>query len=197
MNEKIKKYYSKVLWVALIIFVIRCFIAIPKSLYDLYGCMGETISITAIFMYCYNKWLWRYIPIEKTPVLYKEYRGVFKSSYDDIEHEAIVQIKQTLLTIQVIVTTGESKSKSISCSIEEVLGENQLTYCYLNTPNAGVRSRSEVHYGTAMLCVDNPIQLKGQYFTDRKTTGDIVFNAEIKPKKTSKQTTLSDTAKAS
>lgn len=53
----------------------------------------------------------------------------------------------------------------------------------LNTPKAEVRHRSEIHYGTAMLYVDNPKVLKGQYFTDRKSTGDMVFNAVLKPDK--------------
>jgi hypothetical protein len=180
MNERVKKYFGKLLWVALIIFVIRCLIAMPKSVYDAYSCIGETISLIAIITYIYEKWLWKYMPFEKTPVLSKKYTGILKSSYDNTEREAYLQIKQTLLTIQIILSTGESKSKSISSSIDDILGEQQLTYCYLNTPNAEVRHHSEIHYGTAMICVDNPKQLKGQYFTDRKTTGDMVFNAVLK-----------------
>ena len=183
MNERVKKYFVNSLWVALILFVIRCLIAMPKTIYDVYGCIGETISITAILAYLYEKWLWRYNPLGKTPVLSKKYTGTLKSSYDNIEREASFQIKQTLFSIQIIFTTGESKSKSISSSIDDILGEQQLTYCYLNTPNAEVRHRSEIHYGTAMICVDNPKVLRGQYFTDRKTTGDMVLNAVSKDEK--------------
>ena len=32
-----------------------------------------------------------------------------------------------------------------------------------------------MHYGTAMLSIENPEELKGQYFSDRKTTGDMNF----------------------
>lgn len=62
--------------------------------------------------------------------------------------------------------------------MDKVLDEWQLTYCYLNVPQANVRERSAMHYGTAMLCVENPEELKGQYFSDRKTTGDMKFYVE-------------------
>lgn len=183
MNKRVKKYFTNLLWVALVLFVIRCLIAMPKNFYDVYGCIGETISLTFIFACIYEKWLWRYNPLQKMPVLSKKYTGTLKSSYDNIEREASLQIRQTLFSIQIILTSGESKSKSISSSLDDILGEQQLTYCYLNTPNAEVRHRSEIHYGTAMICVDNPQVLKGQYFTDRKTIGDMIFNAVLKDEK--------------
>lgn len=194
MNERVKKYFVNLLWLALVFFVIRCLIAMPKNFYDVYSSIGETISITVIFACVYEKQLWRYNPFEKTPVLSKKYNGILKSSYDNIEREVSLQIKQTLFSIQIILTTGESKSKSISSSLDDILGEQQLTYCYLNTPNAEVRHRSEIHYGTAMICVDNPKVLKGQYFTDRKTTGDMVFNAVLKDDKNFLQYTAKDIA---
>ena len=107
----------------------------------------------------------------------KKYIGSLITSYDNIERSAELEIKQTLLTLQIILITGESKSKSLSATIDDILGETVLTYCYLNTPNANVRDRSEIHYGTAMLCVDNPRKLTGHYFTDRKTRGDMKFNS--------------------
>mgnify|MGYP000904884238 CR=1 FL=1 len=177
MNERMKKFFVNLLWLALILFVIRCMISMPKTIYDVYGCIGEIISITVILACLYEKWLWKYNPLEKTPVLSKYYIGMIKSSNDNIERKANLQIKQTLFSIQIFLTTTESKSKSISSSIDDVFGEQQLTYCYINNPNAEVRQRSEIHYGTAMICIENPKVLKGQYFTDRKTTGDMVFNA--------------------
>lgn len=83
-----------------------------------------------------------------------------------------------MLSINVIFITGESRSKSISSSIEKIQEEWQLTYCYLNVPQANVRDRSAIHYGTALLCIEDPEEIKGQYFTDRKTTGDMHFVPE-------------------
>lgn len=74
-----------------------------------------------------------------------------------------------------IFTTEESKSSSISASIDKIQDEWQLIYFYLNVPQAKVRDRSSIHYGTALLSIENPEKLQGQYFTDRKTTGDMKF----------------------
>mgnify|MGYP004572869597 FL=1 len=87
-------------------------------------------------------------------------------------------IKQSLLSVVVILKTDESKSKSLSASIDEILGEIQLTYCYLNTPKSAYRDRSEIHYGTATLSISNPKEIDGQYYTDRKTIGDMHFIAK-------------------
>lgn len=139
---------------------------------------GEAILIAALLMVAYEKILWKYNPLEKTPVLKKRYKGSLLSTYDRIEREATLEIKQTLLSINVVFTTGESRSKSISSSIEKIQDEWQLTYCYLNVPKAKVRDRSAIHYGTALLCIENPEEIQGQYFTDRKTTGDMTFFPE-------------------
>lgn len=183
MKERVKSFSVSFLWVALILAVIRCIISFPNTLYDVYGCIGEIISVTVFLAFLYEKWLWKYNPLEKTPVLSKEYTGTIKSSDEDMEREASLQIKQTLFSTQILFTTVESKSKSISSSIDNILGEQQLTYCFLNTPKAEVRHRSGIHYGTAMLCVDNPKELRGYYFNDRKKIGDMHFNAILKDKK--------------
>ena len=114
MNERMKKFFVNLLWLALILFVIRCMISMPKTIYDVYGCIGEIISITVILACLYEKWLWKYNPLEKTPVLSKYYIGKIKSSNDNIERKANLQIKQTLFSIQIFLTTSESNSKSIS-----------------------------------------------------------------------------------
>ena len=85
----------------MIMFCIRCFISGTKTItdftiYDLYGYTGEAISITALFMLAYEKILWKYDPLEKTPVLKKRYKGILVSTYDGIEREATLEIKQIL-----------------------------------------------------------------------------------------------------
>lgn len=183
MKDQYTKFLSKALWTVLFVFFLRCLISWQSlffsfSLYEIFGYAGEAIGIAALLLGVYEKWLWRYVPFEETPVLKKRYFGTLKSTYDNIEREVDLEIKQTLLSINIVLISGESKSKSISSSIDSILGEQQLIFCYLNTPQAAVRNRSEIHYGTAMLCIENPNKLTGQYFTDRKTTGDMIFNAE-------------------
>lgn len=180
MTENYSKFISKSLWVAIIIFCLRCFFSGTKiisefSMYDLYGYAGEAIAFSAFVMFMYEKWWWKYNPFEETPVLKKKYKGTLLSTYDGIERNATLEIKQTLLSTTIICITGESRSNSIASSIKKLQGEWQLIYCYLNVPQANVRDRNAIHYGTALLCIENPEEIKGQYFTDRKTTGDMHF----------------------
>ena len=102
-----------------------------------------------------------------------------KSDYDKSERRATLEIRQTLTLIHITLITDESKSRSLSASIDEILGEVQLTYCYLNTPKSEYRERSEIHYGTATLSITGSKTLEGQYYTDRKTRGDMTFISEL------------------
>ena len=127
----------------------------------------------------YEKSLWRINPFEKTPKLAKRYSGTLKSDYDKSERRVTLEIRQTLTLIHITLITDESKSRSLSASIDEILGEAQLTYCYLNTPKSEYRERSEIHYGTATLSITGSKTLEGQYYTDRKTRGDMTFISEL------------------
>jgi len=180
MREQFIKLTKNALWLGTVLIIIRCFFSRNSlindfSFYDVFGYIGEAVGLTVVIITLYERLFWRYNPFESTPVLKKRYKGVLRSTHDGLEREATLEIKQTLLTISTVLQTHESKSKSITASIESILGEKQLTYCFLNTPNASVRDRSDIHYGTAMLCVENVNNLSGQYYTDRKTTGDIEF----------------------
>ena len=183
MKGQQKKIVDICVWSAVVLFVLRCILSWESilngvSAYDLFEYASEAISVAVIFSGAYEKVLWRFNPFESTPKFAPRYTGTLKSTCDHKERKASLEIKQTLLSIHITLITDESKSKSLSASIDEVLGEIQLTYCYLNTPKSEYRHRSEIHYGTATLSARNPAILEGQYYTDRNTTGDMVFAAE-------------------
>ena len=184
MSEQFIKLIKNTLWLGIGLLIIRCFFSRESlinnfSLYSMFGYVGEVVGLAVVIMTFYERFLWKYNPLEDTPVLAKRYKGVLKSTYDGIEREASLEIQQTLLTVSTVLITEESRSKTITASIEKILGEKQLTYCYLNTPNASVRNRSAIHYGTAILCVEDVNKLTGQYYSDRKTTGDIKFVPDL------------------
>lgn len=183
MNQK-TKLISICAWGSIVLFVLRCVISWKDiiegvSAYDIFGYASEAISISILFTGLYEKSLWRINPFEKTPKLAKRYNGTLKSDYDKSERRATLEIRQTLTLIHITLITDESKSRSLSASIDEILGEVQLTYCYLNTPKSEYRERSEIHYGTATLSITGSKTLEGQYYTDRKTRGDMTFISEL------------------
>lgn len=183
MSEQQKKVINICAWITAILFALRCAlswesIVSAPSIYSLFGYAGEAIGIAAIIAVLYEKFLWRLDPFEKTPKLAKRYAGSLKSTHDNIERKAVLEIRQTLMSVYITLTTDESKSTSLTASIDEISGEMQLTYCYRNTPKSEFRQRSEMHFGTAMFLITDPTFLKGQYYTDRKTTGDMSFAAD-------------------
>lgn len=180
MSERVSALTKKILWAFGIIFVIRCAISFSEirdafSVYLIFSLIGEAISITTVIAALYERSLWTFDKSANVPVIKGKYEGSIVSSWDGKKREAKLEIKQTLLKLSITMKTDESIGGSVTASIDEINGEKQLTYCYLNRPMASVRNRSEIHYGTAMLNCDSRGKLIGTYFTDRKTTGDMLF----------------------
>ena len=178
MNDSQKSIIKICVWITIILFMIRFLFewkikATELSIYDIYGYIGESLTIALLFTGFYEKIIWRINPFEKTPRLSRKYTGTIKSSYNSLQRNVTLEIKQSLLSIHVTLISDESKSMSLSASIDEIMDIPQLTYCYLNTPKSEFRDKSAIHYGTAILCLSNPKELTGQYYTDRKTIGDM------------------------
>ena len=190
MTENYKSFMTKSIWFTIGMFCLRCLLSQTKiitefSLYDIYGYAGEAIAFSVIVILLYEKWLWKINPFEKVPRLKRKYIGTLCTTYDgkQIEKSVNLEIHQTLLSVRVVLMTDESKSSSISASVDRIHDEWQLVYCYLNVPNTRVRERSEIHYGTAMLCIESAKEMRGEYYTDRKTRGDMEFQTEEKEMK--------------
>ena len=72
MTEASKKFMTMSIWVAIILFVLRCWIGwsdlstavtekkILECVYSVFGSAGEAIGATALLMAGFNKWFWRW-----------------------------------------------------------------------------------------------------------------------------------------
>lgn len=134
------------------------------------------------------RWLWRRVPSLNRwlfPDLNGTWTGTLQSTWIDPATgkspgpiPTIVTIRQTLFNISVKMKTGESSSYStrVIAEAEPQADCYRLWYSYDNRPIASVQHRSNRHEGVAWLEVslaDDPDKLSGQYFTARKTSGDI------------------------
>ena len=146
--------------------------------------LSQTVTCVTIFGYLFNRYLWHWRIFTycswfvKVPYLAGEWTGILRYYWDNRwqEKEMKMLIKQTFLHIQVSIYTNESWSKTIggTFDIDEENGFNSLIYSYQNTPDASVREHSPMHYGTAILSISKDCkELRGNYFTDRKTTGEM------------------------
>lgn len=146
--------------------------------------ISTTISINIIFWLVFIKWLWKlklfYPWLVQVPNLSGKWEGTIKSNWGDGALDPIpmeIAIDQTFLTIQVRIKTEESKSYSLGASfnVDRDRGQQQLFYSYLNTPKPGVRDRSQIHYGSALLNFGGyrVNEMDGEYWTSRETTGEM------------------------
>lgn len=148
--------------------------------------VSTTISINIVIWMIFISWAWKwkifYPWLVPFPNLSGEWSGFIKSNWKGQELDPIptsISITQTFFNIQVRIKTAESRSYSIGASfdIDTERGFQQLFYSYLNTPKAGVRKRSEIHYGSTLLNFEGfkVTKMEGEYWTDRETTGEITL----------------------
>ena len=197
MKESAKTFISMSMWIAIVLFVLRCWVGCDDLCatlskddffecgYSIFGFAGESIGFAALFMAGFNKWWWKWKPLNwlsgGMPVLAKRYKGKIRFSWDDKDQErdTEIRIEQSFLTVKVKLGTDESFSNSVTATIKEENGSKMLVYTYLNMPRAELQNRSVIHYGTAMLNIDNPKHITGNYYTTRLSRGSMDFEAVL------------------
>lgn len=197
MTDALKKFVMMSVWFAIILFSLLCWIGwselsiavtekkILECVYSVFRYASVAICYTALFMWLFNKWLWRWKPLNLLsggmPVLGKKYKGKIRFHWNDREQErdSDINIEQTFLMVSVKLGTDESFSNSVTATIKEENGSKMLIYTYLNTPRAEIQNRSAIHYGTAMLNVDDPKHLTGNYYTSRLSCGSMEFKEDV------------------
>lgn len=140
--------------------------------------ISTTISISIALYFIYSHFIWKVNPLHKSILLSKRYVGKLISDYDGSELDVKVEIRQSLFHVRVFLITNESKSSTLTSDIIEENGEKYLVYYFINNPQAIHKYKSPVHYGLCRLSMQNTNELCGQYFTDRKTRGDITLSSQ-------------------
>ena len=83
-----------------------------------------------------------------------------------------------------VLYTAESMSWSTAATLysNDADAIKRLSYTYINQPKASVRDRSAISNGAAVFrIIEGKIRrLEGQYWTDRKTTGDMALTFKRK-----------------
>jgi len=192
MRESHKKFVTYSIWVAIIFFAIRCIIAkneisdcISEATwgvlgYNVFSYAGDAIGLMLLAMGFFNKVAWRWKFINRfidMPVLAKQYSGFFVSNWkkENKTYEASLEIEQTFLNVSVVFKSGESRSYSVFSVIDTIGDSKRLIYNYQNEPRAELTNRSAIHKGTVELWIEESGELTGNYYTDRKTKGSMVF----------------------
>jgi hypothetical protein len=150
--------------------------------------VGTLISVVVFggFGVCW-RWVWRRVPVLSRwfPDLTGRWEGTYLSSYrhENGQHATgpfTAIIRLGLFTSSVTAWTGEMRSHSTRSWLEADRDAKRFAvgYTYRSIPNAAVRERSAPHDGVCFLTMipDNePECLRGIYYTERRTIGDITL----------------------
>jgi hypothetical protein len=161
----------------------------PESFGEWFAPVGPAVTIAAAGLWVFDRWGWRQPGIRQLlgrPVLHGTWRGELASSWVDPETgkqrepdwAVFLVVRQRFWSVSVRLLTKESKSESLFAEL--AAGEDgvcQLLYIYANQPQAKVEHRSKAHYGAVVLNAprNRADGIEGQYFTGRKTIGDMRF----------------------
>lgn len=145
-----------------------------------------TIDLILIGLFAEFFWKWKWFKnwLVPFPNLNGTWKGFIHTTWvDPITNNrptpipTILTINQNFFNISCIMRTGEMTSRSIisDFSIDKINQIKRLYYTYDSNPIATVRERSPQHCGSIYLDInDGSVRtLKGDYWTGRKTTGDV------------------------
>lgn len=180
MEDRYKKYVEYICGISIIIFLILKWIFKEIEILD---ALSYSATITSIIVALYVAFFWKINPFENVPKLKKEYKGKIISTYDNKERDIKISVKQNLFETKIIFDSEESSSKSITANFYDEYGTKMISFGYINNPDAVYKDKSPIHYGMCILEIKSNEYLKGQYFTDRRTRGDIILNSQKTEKK--------------
>lgn len=162
-----------------------------KTIDDLWSALAIAyttipIMLGAVAIFVTQAWRWRIFRgwLVPFPDLNGTWQGTIQTTWSDPQTGAIpgpipavLTIKQSFIRLSCVMRTAEMTSRS--CFADFWLdGDEQikmLGYSYHSTSIPSVVDRSAPHDGTVVLeIVGSPAKkLKGQYWTSRKTTGEV------------------------
>ena len=150
---------------------------------------GYSIAVLIIILLwgAWDRWIWRVSFFQQMrlipPDVSGTWQGELRSHWSDSDtktrapgKDVYLVIRQTFSVVSVTLFTDESSSGSYSL-LAKATKENGLSYLYLNEPEMDASEGSHMHRGAAMFRLSNaPVaMLRGRYWTDRETKGELVF----------------------
>jgi len=184
------------LWILLVLsaiiwFLFAYFTGLDLSkISDFFGLIPEVITLDLIAITIFVKWLWRWewfrgwlVPF---PDLNGTWLGEIRSEWIDQEKckkippiPAMLTVRQTFFSTSCVMQTKEMRSDSYGeeFQIDEERQIKQFIYSYVSRPKISLQERSNIHHGTVLFeVIGSPkMKLKGRYWTNRKTIGEMEF----------------------
>lgn len=154
--------------------------------------LGGVAGVLVVGVFLFDRYAWRWPGVRRFTtrrVLHGTWKGELVSTWIDPDThkprppiECYLVVHQTYSEISATLLTAESTSRSITCAVQDpTAGQCLLTAIYQNVPDLLVQDRSRIHRGGILLEIADspPTSLKGFYWTDRDTKGQIEFEAHV------------------
>ena len=148
----------------------------------------DVAFVIGLIFALFAKWGWKLKIFQgwlvSFPDLNGTWQGIIKTTWINPKTNTIPEpipviltIKQTFIYISCVMRTAEMVSYSFAEEFRLDSGNQikQIVYSYASNPKLTVGERSVPHYGTIILdIIGTPERrLKGQYWTARKSTGEV------------------------
>ena len=149
------------------------------------GFLPPAVTILMLLLSAFDLFLWKIFPewLIRRPKIYGTWRGTIQSNWHDPDRgervppiECYTAIRQTFSQLIYRQMTIESSSSVINGSIfSNSDNVYQIGGIYRNEPTLLLRERSPIHYGGQLLAIvgEPATSLKGEYWTDRNTAGQL------------------------
>lgn len=154
----------------------------------------KTIPILLVLCWIFTKFGWKWQIFQSWLVPFPDLNGTWEGTIQTTWKNpktgetpgpipVILTIKQSFAKISCVMRTGEMTSRSYLAGFWVDSDEQlkMLGYCYTSKPSTTVAERSQPHDGTITFeVIENPAsKLKGTYWTERKTTGEVILTHRI------------------
>lgn len=155
---------------------------------NFFGAISKVVSTELFIVYLFSQFCWKWKMFKGWLVLFPDLNGTWKGEIQSTWKNpktnerpdpipAILTIKQSFFNISCVMRTAEMTSHSVLSDFK-LDKDNQikrLIYTYDSNPLQTVKDRSPQHCGTMIFNIIEKPQLKldGEYWTGRKTTGNI------------------------
>lgn len=172
-------------------FLILAGISVTK---EFFSPLSKVVGVVLLLLLVFDRWLWKLPFLQpwfvSTPDVSGTWKGKIISSYIDKKTgdaigpiDAFLVIYQTFSSINIQMITEESKSDLLSGNfIINGRGPIKIAGIYNNIPYIMKREKSPIHYGGFLLEIHNgeKVTLEGEYWTDRDTKGNLIFDKRVK-----------------
>ncbi len=189
LNKKIYVGIFSILSIAIYLIAIWFFSASEESFLNHFKAISVAVSFDGVFIWLFTKYIWKwkrlYNWLVPFPDLNGTWKGEIKSNYIDKNTQAKIGEISATLTIQqsfvythclLKTATMESSSFVSQFDINKEKQQLKLVYSYGGEANLLLKDKNPTHFGTTMLNIEaNGEVLRGSYWTDRKTTGELTF----------------------